>query len=80
MKTRATQARDHGLTSMLLDNNGRNPKIMADALRALPHRAPPSRVVIPGLLGGITTVNRLVGQRLEVRPRDSGATPVLQTG
>ncbi|MFP6743316.1 MAG: glycosyltransferase [Alphaproteobacteria bacterium] len=77
---RATQARDHGLTSMLLDNNGRNPKIMADALRALPHRAPPSRVVIPGLLDGITTVNRLVGQRLEVRPRDSGATPVLQTG
>jgi predicted glycosyltransferase len=77
---RATQARDHGLTSMLLDNNGRNPEIMADALRELPHRGPPSKVVIPGLLDGITTVNRLVGQRLEVRPRHSNAAPVFQTG
>ena len=77
---RATQARDHGLISMLLDNNGRNPEIMADALRDLPHRGAPSKVVIPRLLDGIKTVNRLVGRRLESRKRDSVATPARQTG
>ena len=77
---RATQARDHGLAAMLLDNNGRNPEIMAEALRELPHRSPPSNVVVPGLLDGITTVNRLVGRCFDRLQRDSQTTPARQTG
>ena len=77
---RATQARDHGLTAMLLDHNGRNPEIMAEALRELPHRSPPSYVVVPGLLDGIARVNQLVGRRLDGRQRDSRTTPARQTG
>ena len=77
---RATQARNHGLTAMLLDDNGRNPEIMAEALRELPHRNPPSYVVVPGLLDGTATVNQLVGRRLDGRQRDSGTTLARQTG
>ena len=77
---RATRAQDHGLTSMLLDNNGRDPDIMAKALSELPHRKPPSAVVVPGLLDGITTVNRLVGISLAERRRDAGLARARHTG
>ena len=77
---RATRAQDHGLTSMLLDNNGRDPEIMAQALRELPHRKPPSAVVVPGLLDGIAAVNRLVGASFAKRRRDAQPTAARHTG
>ncbi len=61
---RASRARERGLVSMLVDDEPRDPAVMAEALRRLPDRPPPSAVVIPGLLDGFARVNELVGRRL----------------
>ena len=50
---------------MLPDDDARDPRAMAAALRQLPQQAPPSAVVVPGLLDGLANVNRLARKWLE---------------
>ncbi|WP_448205169.1 glycosyltransferase family protein [Azospirillum sp. sgz302134] len=64
---RATRARDLGLVSVLMDDGVRHAAAMATALRRLPWQSPPSSVVVPGLLDGLDSVNRLAGRYLPQR-------------
>jgi predicted glycosyltransferase len=57
---RAQRAAELGLVAMLTDDRGRDPRIMAAALLQLSQQPRPSKVVIPGLLDGMASVNRLV--------------------
>jgi predicted glycosyltransferase len=57
---RARRAAELGLVAMLTDDRGRDPRIMAAALLQLSQQPRPSQVVIPGLLDGMASVNRLV--------------------
>jgi len=57
---RASSAANLGLVRMLLEDGARDPRVMADALRALPRQPLPSRVVVPGLLEGLPNVAKLV--------------------
>ena len=64
---RAARAQDLGLVRMLeagRSEQDRSPKAMATALKGLPHQAPPSERVIPGLLDGSENVVRLAEQCL----------------
>jgi predicted glycosyltransferase len=61
---RARRAAELGLVSVLSDAGGREPKTMAAALLQLLQQAPPSSVVVPGLLDGMASVNRLAGKWL----------------
>ncbi|MEE8187893.1 MAG: glycosyltransferase [Kiloniellales bacterium] len=70
---RATRAEELGLTRMLAGDGRRAPQTMAEALRALPHQAPPSSVVVPGLLDGRANVIKLARQLLE-----QGGTPFAE--
>jgi predicted glycosyltransferase len=56
---RASRAADLGLVRMLADDGVRDPREMATALRHLPQQTVPSEVVVPGLLDGLASVNRL---------------------
>ena len=71
---RASRARDLGLISVLVDDEVRDPDVMATALRHLVQQNRPSDVVIPGLLDGLANVNRLVARAIEAE-RDSAAPP-----
>jgi predicted glycosyltransferase len=62
---RARRATELGLVSVLEDDYGRDPGIMAAALMQLPQQKRPSSVVIPGLLDGMASVNRLTRQWLD---------------
>jgi predicted glycosyltransferase len=62
---RAQRAAELGLVAMLSDENARNPVKMAAALLHLTQQAPPSAVVIPGLLDGMRSVNRLTRKWLD---------------
>jgi predicted glycosyltransferase len=74
---RAQRAAELGLVAILPDTDGRNPRTMAAALLQLTQQKPPSAVVIPGLLDGMASVNRLAqkwlgqgrAERLRVRAR-----------
>jgi predicted glycosyltransferase len=61
---RTSRAEDLGLLKMLVDDGDRDAWTMATALRHLPQQARPSDVVVPGLLDGLNSVNRLVGRAL----------------
>jgi len=71
---RAQRASELGLVTMLSDDNARDPVKMAAALLHLTQQAPPSAVVIPGLLDGMRSVNRLTRKWL-----DRGRSPRLDT-
>lgn len=62
---RAERAAGLGLVALLSESDGRDPRVMAAALRHLTQQAPPSSVVIPGLLDGMASVNRLVRKWLD---------------
>jgi len=62
---RAQRAEELGLLTMLSEQEGRDPKVMAAALRRLTGQPPPSTVVVPGLLDGMPNVNRLVRKWLD---------------
>ena len=62
---RARRAEELGLVKMLAEDPAQDPKIMADALRALPQQNRPSKVVVPGLLEGLDNVNRLMSPWIE---------------
>ncbi len=61
---RAQRAAELGLVAMLCEDEGRDPQVMAAALRRLTRQPRPSTVVIPGLLDGMESVNRLAGRWL----------------
>ncbi|HEV7439035.1 MAG TPA: glycosyltransferase [Methylobacterium sp.] len=64
---RARAAEALGLAQVLLEADGRDPLRMAAALRALPSQAPPSRVVVPGLLDGLDVIReRVLGEAAPV--------------
>jgi predicted glycosyltransferase len=56
---RTARAQELGLVQMLVDDGVRDPRSMATALRQLPQQSLPSQVVVPGLLDGLDSVNRL---------------------
>jgi predicted glycosyltransferase len=56
---RAQRAAELGLVTMLPDAERRDPRTMAAALLQLAQQPRPSSVVIPGLLDGMASVNRL---------------------
>ena len=56
---RARRAAELGLVSVLPEDDNRDPKKMAAALLQLMQQPRPSSVVIPGLLDGMASVNRL---------------------
>jgi predicted glycosyltransferase len=62
---RAARAAELGLLTMLPEERGRDPQVMAVALRRLINQPPPSSVVIPGLLDGMANVNRLAKKWLD---------------
>jgi predicted glycosyltransferase len=62
---RAQRAAELGLLTMLSEQEGRDPRVMAAALRRLTEQPPPSTVVVPGLLDGMPNVNRLVRKWLD---------------
>lgn len=62
---RARRAAELGLIAMLSDDNARDPVRMAAALLQLPQQAPPSAVVVPGLLDGMPNVNKLARKWLD---------------
>ncbi len=58
-RIRAQRAAELGLVAVLADSQGRDPRPMAAALLQLAQQPRPSTVVIPGLLDGMASVNRL---------------------
>ena len=73
---RARRADDLGFARMLDADGERQPRVMAEALHALPGQPRPSAVVMPGLLGGLAEVGRLVERR--VRNRLAGGLTVAR--
>jgi predicted glycosyltransferase len=65
---RTARAAELGLVKMLPDDGARNPRQMATALRHLPQQQVPSEVVIPGLLEGLDSVNRMTANWLYRAP------------
>jgi len=65
---RARRADELGLVKMLVDDGHREAKSMATAIRHLLQQSQPSSVVIPGLLDGLPSVNRLAQRWLGQRP------------
>lgn len=66
---RATRAAELGLIGVLIDDGIRTGESMATALRQLSQQKKPSETVIPGLLDGLTNVNRLARLRFEERDK-----------
>ena len=62
---RSTRAADAGLIGALIDDGERESDTMLTALRHLAQQKKPSEVVIPGLLDGLTNLNRLVRLRFK---------------
>lgn len=63
---RAQRAAELGLVSVLADEHDRDPDVMAAALIQLTQQAPPSSVVVPGLLDGMVNVNKLARKWLDL--------------
>ena len=63
---RARRAAELGLIAVLPDADERDPRTMAAALLQLTQQPPPSAVVVPGLLDGMASVNRLTAKWLSV--------------
>lgn len=71
---RAERAAELGLVQMMADDGERDAAAMAAALRRMPRQTRPSEVVVPGLLEGLTNVNRLAEPWLvRAKPRLSRA-------
>jgi predicted glycosyltransferase len=74
---RASRAQELGLLRMLPGDGERKPEAMAEALRALPRQSRPSEVVVPGLLEGLVSVNRLIEPWLTA-PREHMVAEVVR--
>jgi predicted glycosyltransferase len=62
---RARRAAELGLLAMLREQEARDPRVMASAIRRLTEQPPPSTARIPGLLDGMRSVNRLARRWLD---------------
>ena len=62
---RACRAEELGLVRMLSGDKGRDPQVMARAIRDLADQPKPSEAVVPGLLEGLDNIHRLVARWLE---------------
>ena len=62
---RACRAEELGLVRMLSGDDRRDPRVMANAIRALADQPKPSEAVVPGLLEGLDNIHRLVARWLE---------------
>jgi predicted glycosyltransferase len=62
---RTQRAAELGLLTMLSEREGRDPRVMAAALRQLTEQPRPSTVFIPGLLEGMPRVNQLARKWLD---------------
>jgi len=74
---RAHRAQELGLLVTLNQDNGRDTQRMATALRQLTQQNRPSEIILPGLLDGLSNINRLVAQHL-TKPRSSDLAVVSQ--
>jgi predicted glycosyltransferase len=63
---RTARAQELGLVNMLVDDGTRSPQKMAAALRELPSQSRPSEVHFPGLLDGLSVINAMVEQWLNM--------------
>jgi predicted glycosyltransferase len=70
---RADRMSELGLVSMLVDDEQRSVKAMADAIWRLPYQAPPSSVDLPGYLDGFETINGIVDGWLGPCPAPAAA-------
>lgn len=61
---RAERASALGLVKMLENDSVRDPLTMAAALQQLPYQPKPSEKVVPGLLEGLDSVNRMVERQI----------------
>ena len=61
---RASRAAELGLVKMLLPDGTQDARAMARALKELPHQPKPSHVHVPGLLDGLSAINKLVDRYL----------------
>ena len=75
---RAARAQELGLVNMLVDDGTRSPAKMAAALRELPGQPRPSEVHFPGLLDGLSVINSMVDQWLNVPPMATSLSVVGQ--
>ena len=75
---RAARAQKLGLVNMLVDDGVRSPASMAAALRGLPEQPRPSKVHFPGLLDGLSVINAMVDQCLNVPPKAARLSVVGQ--
>jgi hypothetical protein len=65
---------------MLTDDDVRDWKRMATALRQLPQQALPSDVVVPGLMDGLENLNRLVNHAVERVRKNRGSDRTERAG
>jgi hypothetical protein len=63
------------LASLLADDGVRDGRVMATALRQLVQQARPSNAVIPGLLEGLGSIDRLTARSL-AQPRGTAVAAV----
>ncbi|MDX1431290.1 MAG: glycosyltransferase [Gammaproteobacteria bacterium] len=70
---RASRADRLGLVRMLSDQDGRDPELMAEALRRMPEQPRPSEAVIPGLLDGLDRIYDLTGRWLALEDEPAEA-------
>ncbi len=68
---RAQRAEELGLVRMLIDDEKRDPAMMADAIRILANLKPPSELPLEGMLDGLDTMTGLVGRILNLRLNDN---------
>jgi len=66
---RAQRAAELGLVKCLVNDGVRDATQMATAMRHLPQQRRPSQIVVPGLLDGLTNVNRLADRIFAGRKR-----------
>jgi predicted glycosyltransferase len=66
---RAQRASELGLVDMLLPDQSANPAIMAEALKQLPNRQPPSQSGCTMRLEGLDHISQTVGRWLDNRGR-----------
>jgi predicted glycosyltransferase len=77
---RARAARNLGLIEMLDPRRGRDPHVMATALRQLPQQGVPGDVIVPGLLDGLGNVWRLVAKQLSHPHRGPASIETASAG
>ena len=77
---RARAARNLGLMEMIDADKGRDPQVMATALRQLPQQRAPRDAIVPGLLDGLPNVIKLASRALARPPRGPASVETPSIG